>query len=73
MWPESLVVLGDTVCAFNPVYGQGMTTAALAAADLGNRLRKRRGSLDGVAREFQRRLARINSTPWMLATSEDLR
>ena len=72
-WPESVVVLGDTVCAFNPVYGQGMTTAALAAADLGNCLEKRRGSLDGVARKFQRRLARINKTPWMLATSEDLR
>jgi 2-polyprenyl-6-methoxyphenol hydroxylase-like FAD-dependent oxidoreductase len=73
LWPESLVVLGDTVCAFNPVYGQGMTTAALAAADLGNCLRKRPGSLDGVAHRFQRRLARINKTPWMLATSEDLR
>jgi 2-polyprenyl-6-methoxyphenol hydroxylase-like FAD-dependent oxidoreductase len=73
LWPESFVVLGDTVCAFNPVYGQGMTTAALAAADLGNCLTRRRGSLDGVARRFQRRLARINKTPWMLATSEDLR
>jgi 2-polyprenyl-6-methoxyphenol hydroxylase-like FAD-dependent oxidoreductase len=72
-WPESFVVLGDAVCAFNPVYGQGMTTAALAAVDLGNSLKKRRGGLHGVAREFQRRLARINSTPWMLATSEDLR
>ena len=72
-WPESFVVLGDTVCAFNPVYGQGMTTAALAAADLGYCLRNRRGNLDGVARRFQRRLARINSAPWMLATSEDLR
>jgi 2-polyprenyl-6-methoxyphenol hydroxylase-like FAD-dependent oxidoreductase len=72
-WPESFVALGDTVCAFNPVYGQGMTTAALAAADLGHCLRNRRGNLDGVARRFQRRLARINSAPWMLATSEDLR
>jgi 2-polyprenyl-6-methoxyphenol hydroxylase-like FAD-dependent oxidoreductase len=73
LWPESFVALGDTVCAFNPVYGQGMTTAALAAEDLGTCLRKRGGNLDGVARRFQRRLARINSAPWMLATSEDLR
>jgi hypothetical protein len=50
-----------------------MTTAALAAADLGNCLSKRSGNLDGVARRFQRRLARINRAPWMLATSEDLR
>ena len=73
VWPESFVALGDTVCAFNPVYGQGMTTAALAAADLGNCLGRRGENLDGVARTFQRRLARINSAPWMLATSEDLR
>jgi len=73
VWPESFVALGDTVCAFNPVYGQGMTTAALAAADLGNCLGRRCEKLDGVARMFQRRLARINSAPWMLATSEDLR
>ena len=31
-WPERLVALGDAVCAFNPVYGQGMTTSAMGAA-----------------------------------------
>lgn len=29
-WPERFVVLGDAVCAFNPVYGQGISTAAVA-------------------------------------------
>jgi len=72
-WPECLFVLGDTVCAFNPVYGQGMTTAALASEALGRCLRKRKENLDGAARKFQRQLAKINSAPWMLATSEDLR
>jgi 2-polyprenyl-6-methoxyphenol hydroxylase-like FAD-dependent oxidoreductase len=72
-WPECLFVLGDTVCAFNPVYGQGMTTAALAAEELGKCLGKHHEKLEGAASRFQRRLARINSAPWMLATSEDLR
>jgi 2-polyprenyl-6-methoxyphenol hydroxylase-like FAD-dependent oxidoreductase len=72
-WPEGLFVLGDTVCAFNPVYGQGMTTAALAAEDLAKCLKEGRSDFDGVARRFQQRLARINKAPWVLATSEDLR
>jgi 2-polyprenyl-6-methoxyphenol hydroxylase-like FAD-dependent oxidoreductase len=72
-WPEGFVVLGDAVCAFNPVYGQGMTTAALAAEGLRKCLSKNGRSLDGASQRFQRRLAGINSAPWMLATSEDLR
>jgi len=73
LWPERLAVLGDAVCAFNPVYGQGMTTAALAAFDLRSCLKQTSGGLKGAGRRFQQRLARINRPPWMLATSEDLR
>ena len=76
--PEGFVVLGDAVCTFNPVYGQGMTVAALGAALLGRSLRAPHragpaGALTGVAQRFQRRLARLNATPWLLATGADLR
>jgi flavin-dependent dehydrogenase len=77
-WPERFVVLGDAVCAFNPIYGQGMTTAAVAAETLDRCLRDQRrhhpaDRLDGLARRFQRCLARANADPWMLSTGEDLR
>jgi 2-polyprenyl-6-methoxyphenol hydroxylase-like FAD-dependent oxidoreductase len=71
-WPERLIVVGDAACAFNPVYGQGMTVASLEALALQDLLASRR-SLDGLARTFQRRLAKIVAMPWSLATGEDAR
>lgn len=73
VWPERFLVMGDAVCAFNPVYGQGMTAAALASENLQDCLARKRTTLDGLSARFQKRLARVNKAPWMLATSEDLR
>jgi 2-polyprenyl-6-methoxyphenol hydroxylase-like FAD-dependent oxidoreductase len=77
--PDNFLVLGDAACAFNPVYGQGMTAAALGALTLRSALREqrwRRGRthcFDGLARRFQRELAKVNRAPWVLATGEDYR
>jgi 2-polyprenyl-6-methoxyphenol hydroxylase-like FAD-dependent oxidoreductase len=72
--PHNFLVTGDAACSFNPIYGQGMTTAALGAEILGNCLDERRGSnRPGLARRFQRMLAKANAVPWLLATGEDLR
>jgi 2-polyprenyl-6-methoxyphenol hydroxylase-like FAD-dependent oxidoreductase len=75
---EGLVTLGDAVCAFNPVYGQGMTVAALGASALDECLREQRrlrpaGELAGLAERFQKKLGRVVATPWLLATGEDFR
>lgn len=71
-WPDRFVVLGDAVAFLNPIYGQGMTLAAIGAITLGEMLAAH-GSHVGLAKRFQRRLAWANRIPWLLATSEDLR
>jgi 2-polyprenyl-6-methoxyphenol hydroxylase-like FAD-dependent oxidoreductase len=75
-WPEGLVALGDAVCALNPVYGQGMTTAALGAEVLDRCLRRSRAPQDirpGTSLKFQRELGRMIAVPWLLATGSDYR
>jgi 2-polyprenyl-6-methoxyphenol hydroxylase-like FAD-dependent oxidoreductase len=68
--PEGLVVLGDAVCTLNPIYGQGMTIAALGAVALDESLRQ---PLAGLPHRFQRKLAQVNKIPWQLATASDYR
>jgi 2-polyprenyl-6-methoxyphenol hydroxylase-like FAD-dependent oxidoreductase len=74
--PDGLAVLGDSHCSFNPMYGQGMTTAVMGAVLLGEQLAARRArgaGLDGFSRPFQRALAKITDEPWMMSTGEDFR
>jgi 2-polyprenyl-6-methoxyphenol hydroxylase-like FAD-dependent oxidoreductase len=71
-FPDGLAVLGDAACSFNPVYAQGMATAALGAAQLDECLASAR-DLAGLSRRFQARLARVTDAPWLLATGEDFR
>ena len=71
-FPDGVVAVGDAVCAFNPVYGQGMTAAALGAEVLDRWLRGeswRRGP--GRGRVFQHALARATATAWQLSTGAD--
>jgi len=76
-WPEALIVIGDGACAFNPVYGQGMTTAAIGAEWLAKCLREQYdrgdGKSGGLARRFQSGLASLNADPWTLSSSADYR
>jgi 2-polyprenyl-6-methoxyphenol hydroxylase-like FAD-dependent oxidoreductase len=75
--PDRFLVIGDAACAFNPVYGQGMSVVALTVEEIDRELRERRSRsvdhLGGVSAELQRRVARINAAAWMVATGEDLR
>lgn len=77
-FPDGLVVLGDALCSFNPIYGQGMTTAALDALALDGCLRDQRtshaaGDLTGMSMRFQKKAATVIANPWLMATAEDMR
>jgi len=76
--PLGFVVLGDAVCSFNPVYGQGMSSAALQVEALRDLLAAGGGRasdavLDALPLESARALARVAATPWALATGSDRR
>ncbi|GAA0804730.1 hypothetical protein [Spirilliplanes yamanashiensis] len=69
--PAGYVAVGDAVCSFNPVYGHGMTVAALEAVTLGECL-DRHGSAGAAAvRAFYRRSARIVAVAWDMAAATD--
>jgi 2-polyprenyl-6-methoxyphenol hydroxylase-like FAD-dependent oxidoreductase len=72
-FPDGLVAVGDAVCAFNPVYGQGMSAAALGAEVLDSWLRDEAHWGPGGSRVFQRQLARTTAPAWQLATGADYR
>jgi 2-polyprenyl-6-methoxyphenol hydroxylase-like FAD-dependent oxidoreductase len=68
-FPEGLLVMGDAMCTFNPVYGQGMSVAALQALALRAHLREH--TTPRPVRFF-RRIGRIVDVPWDMATGGDL-
>lgn len=73
-WPRGFAVLGDAACCFNPVYGQGMTVAALSAVALDAHLYVLR-SADAApgSLTLQRVLARVARHAWTFSTGVDLR
>jgi len=68
--PKGLLVFGDAICSFNPVYGQGMSVAALQAKALQRQLL--RGSEDLAAR-FYSNASKVLDAPWNIAVGADLK
>ncbi len=71
--PDGFLVLGDAACALNPVYGHGMSVAALGALALRDTAAKA-GRIDvpGFTRRAQRALAGPAAAAWLLASGGDI-
>ena len=68
-FPAGLLVIGDAVCSFNPVYGQGMTVAAAEAMILRGLLAH--GAVPDARRYFRAITAAID-VAWDIAVGGDL-
>ncbi|WP_169806953.1 NAD(P)/FAD-dependent oxidoreductase [Actinomadura macra] len=70
-WPDGLLVVGDSLTAFNPVYGHGMSSAARSAAILDDQLGESGYTAD-AARRIQRAIGTVVDDPWILAAFKDI-
>ena len=67
--PDGLIVLGDALCNFNPLYGQGMSMAAIEALILRQCLQQGDRNLP---RRFFRASAKEIRVAWQAAVNSDL-
>jgi 2-polyprenyl-6-methoxyphenol hydroxylase-like FAD-dependent oxidoreductase len=69
-FPAGYLIFADAIASFNPVFGQGLTVAALEGLILQECLAK---GLSSIGRRFFRRASRTVDIPWSTAVLNDLR
>jgi 2-polyprenyl-6-methoxyphenol hydroxylase-like FAD-dependent oxidoreductase len=70
-FPAGYLVIGDAVCSFNPLYGQGMSVATLEALGLADCLASLT-SIDRLWRPYAKAMALALDSPWTIAAGGDL-
>jgi 2-polyprenyl-6-methoxyphenol hydroxylase-like FAD-dependent oxidoreductase len=70
-FPQGYLVLGDALCSFNPIYGQGMSVSILEAEALAATLAEQ-PNLDNLASHFYQKASPVVDVPWTLASGADL-
>ena len=77
--PDGLLVIGDAYCGFNPIYGQGITVAALQALILRRLLSPTQDSAtkdsatEGLARAYFQAAGKLVDEAWETSAASDLR
>ncbi len=72
VFPAGLLPVADAICRFNPIYGQGMSVAALEAEAFGELLAEHTGDLEHLQRRFFQLSDVIIEAPWTMAALPDL-
>jgi len=70
--PKGLLPAADAICTFNPVYGQGMSVAALEAEAFRELLETWESDFHDLTRVFMQRTDEIIAGPWNMAALPDL-
>jgi 2-polyprenyl-6-methoxyphenol hydroxylase-like FAD-dependent oxidoreductase len=69
-FPEGYLVIGDAICSFNPIYGQGMAVGLSEVRALDECLAS---GAQRLAERFFALAAKLVANPWAIATGEDFR
>jgi 2-polyprenyl-6-methoxyphenol hydroxylase-like FAD-dependent oxidoreductase len=73
--PRGLLPIADSLCRFNPIHGQGMSSAALQARLLHHVLERASMATDpirGLQEDFLGEVGNLLETPWGMSASADL-
>ena len=71
-WPGNYAVVGDAVCSFNPIYGQGITMVLKDLQKLRALLeRKESDFTPATMTHLQKQIGKGKIIPWLMAASPD--
>ncbi|WP_432354492.1 FAD-dependent oxidoreductase [Sporosarcina sp. A2] len=72
-FPKGLLIIGDSVCRIDPVFGQGMSIAVLEAVTLQLLLQDGKLDVEQVQIAFHKEIAKLISPIWNMVLTEDFR
>lgn len=68
-FPDGLAIVGDAIASYNPIYGQGMSVAALEALVLHHTLAD--GGLSDLGGRFFQRVEPVVDVAWLMSVGSD--